>query len=232
MLFHFGYPPLMKRMYENDGEELIKIYRRMKEKGLATSLDFAAIDPNSDAGKTNWRKLLKGVLPYVDFFVPSFEEMCFILDREKYDRLMASGGNMTENLDLEADAMPLAEELLSMGCRAVLIKCGESGMIYKTSSADAWEKVGKRLPIDADAWADKSGIQPIFRVKHVASGTGAGDTSIAAYLLSVLRGRTPDKCAEVAAAEGACCVTAFDALSGLKQLDELEELLSTGKSPV
>jgi len=204
----------------------------MKEKGLATSLDFAAIDSNSDAGKTDWKKLLKGVLPYVDFFVPSFEEMCFILDREKFDRLMASGGNMTENLDLEADAMPLAEELLSMGCRAVLIKCGESGMVYRTSVREAWEKVGTRLEVDVDAWADRSGFQPIFKVDHVASGTGAGDTSIAAYLLSVMRGRTPDKCAEIAAAEGACCVTAFDALSGLKQLDELEKLLCAGKAPV
>ncbi len=232
VLFHFGYPPLMKKMYENDGEELIKMYRRMKEKGLATSLDFAAVDPNSDAGKTDWKKLLRGVLPYVDFFVPSFEEMCFILDRDKYDKLMASGGNMTANLDLETDAMPLCEELLSMGCRAVLIKCGESGMIYRTSSREAWEKPGSRLPLDIDAWADRSGIQPIFRVSNVASGTGAGDTSIAAYLLSVMRGRTPDKCAEIAAAEGACCVTAFDALSGLKQLDELEKLLCAGKSPV
>ena len=31
-LFHFGYPPLMQKMYEKDGEELVKLFKKMKEK--------------------------------------------------------------------------------------------------------------------------------------------------------------------------------------------------------
>ena len=67
VLFHFGYPPLMKRMYENDGSELAFIFRRMKAKGIATSLDMAAVDPTSEAGRADWRKILENVLPYTDF---------------------------------------------------------------------------------------------------------------------------------------------------------------------
>ena len=35
-------------------------------------------------------------------------------------------------------------------------------------------------------------------------------------------------CVALACAEGACCVTTYDALSGLKPLDELEERIRKG----
>ncbi len=227
VLFHFGYPPLMKRMYAEEGRELEAMFRRMKEHGIATSLDLAAIDPSSEAGKADWRGILQRVLPYVDFFVPSFEELCFMLDRERYHRLNR-GGDMTEGLDLQAEAMPLAEMLIGMGCRAVLIKCGTSGMVYKTAGIGAMKTVGSRLTLDAARWADQAGTQPCYKADIVRSGTGAGDTSIAAYLTAVLRGYDPARCAALAAAEGACCVTAYDALSGLKPIDELNERIQSG----
>ena len=83
-LFHIGYPPVMRRLYEADGAELAAILRRMKEKNIATSLDMTNVDPNSEAGKLDWVKILENVLPYTDFFVPSFEELCFMLDRQRY----------------------------------------------------------------------------------------------------------------------------------------------------
>ena len=43
-LFHFGYPPLMKNMYNNDGEELLKLFQKVKKSGTATSLDLAAVE--------------------------------------------------------------------------------------------------------------------------------------------------------------------------------------------
>ena len=227
VLFHFGYPPLMRNMYINGGEELRKMFRRMKVHGIATSLDLAAVDPGSEAGQVDWRGLLRSVLPDVDFFVPSFEELCFMLDRERFDRLN-TGGDITEGLDVRREALPLAEELISMGCRAVLIKCGTSGMVYKTARAEALASTGARLPLDTEAWADREGIQPCFRADTVRSGTGAGDTSIAAFLTGVLRGYGPAECAALAAAEGACCVTAYDALSGLKSVEELAGRISAG----
>ena len=227
-LFHFGYPPLMRRAWEKDGTELTALFRRMKEKGIATSLDLAAVDPGSPAGQADWEKILAGVLPYVDFFVPSFEELCWMLDRERYDRLAAGGGDMTDGLDPETEAMPLAERALSMGCRAALIKCGISGMLLRTADRPAMDRVGPRLELDTAAWSSQTVLQPCFKADIVRSGTGAGDTSIAAFLAAMLSGRKPADCLKLACAEGACCVTAYDALSGLKPLDELEERIRKG----
>ena len=228
VLFHFGYPPLMRRTWENNGAELIALFRRMKEKGIATSLDLAAVDPNTPAGQADWEKILSGVLPYVDFFVPSFEELCWMLDRERYNRLASDGGDITDGLDMEAEALPLAERLLSMGGRIVVIKCGTSGMLLRTAGKETVAGVGSRLELNADEWSGRTVFQPCFKADIVRSGTGAGDTSIAAFLAAVLSGRDPASCIALASAEGACCVTAYDALSGLKPLDELEERIRKG----
>ena len=36
-------------------------------------------------GKLDFRTILKRVLPFTDIFVPSIEELMFMLDRDKYD---------------------------------------------------------------------------------------------------------------------------------------------------
>lgn len=84
-LFHFGYPPLMKQFYRNDGRELETLLRTVKEAGVAVSLDLAAVDATSDAGQANWQRILERALPWVDFFVPSAEELCFMLDPLRYE---------------------------------------------------------------------------------------------------------------------------------------------------
>lgn len=227
-LFHFGYPPLMKKMYENDGAELAAIFRRMKDRGIATSLDLAAVDPESEAGKADWRRILTGVLPHTDFFVPSFEELCFMLNRPRYDELAAMGGDMTAGIDMEADVKPLAKQCLAQGCKAVLIKCGTSGMYYCTGEEAAMKQVGSRLGLNAALWAAREGVQPCFKADQVLSGTGAGDTSIAAFLQAVMLGKAPEGCTALAAAEGACAVTAYDALGGLKTIEQLEARIASG----
>lgn len=224
-LFHFGYPPLMRRMFENSGAELQKIFVSVKAHGIATSLDLAAVDPNSAAGKVDWIAVLKNTLPYVDFFVPSFEELCFMLDREKYEKLSSLGGDMAEKLDIMRDAKPLAEKALSFGCKTVLIKCGTAGMYFRSGRVT---DVGERLSLDAESWSDKEIVQPCFKAEKVLSATGAGDVSIAAYLTAIMRGKPPEAAVGLAAAEGACAVTTYDALSGLKSLEELEDKIARG----
>ena len=204
------------------------MFRRMKSLGIATSLDLAAVDPNSAAGKADWKAILASVLPDTDFFVPSFEELCFMLDRPRYDRLAAKGGDMTFSLDMEAEVKPLAQMCLAMGCRTILIKCGVSGMYFCTADEASIAQIGSRLQLDIDMWANRQGIQPCFRADRVRSGAGAGDTSIAAFLMAVLQGKDPAECAALAAAEGACCVTSYDTLSGLRSLEELESRIAAG----
>ena len=227
-LFHFGYPPLMRRMYEAGGAELAALLRRVKAREIATSLDFAAIEPDSDAGKADWRGILERVLPDTDFFLPSFEELCYMLDRPRYERLTAPGGDVTERLDMERDVKPLAALALDMGCRVILVKCGMSGMYFRAADSAALEHVGRRIGLDTEQWGGREGVQPCFRVNTVRSATGAGDASIAAFLSAALAGKGPRDCAALAAAEGACSVTVYDALSGLRPLDELDQRIAAG----
>lgn len=229
-LLHFGYPPLMQKMYAADGCELEALMRRAKQAGAATSLDMAAVDPRSSAGQADWQSILARVLPWVDFFVPSFEELCFMLDRARYDRLAqaSTGDEMISVIDWERDVRPLAARTLALGCRMVLIKCGSKGLYYRTSDTEAMRVLAKQLSLPEAGWIGCEGTQGCFVPERIASGTGAGDTSIAAFLTAVLSEKPVATCVQLAAAEGACCVTAYDALSGLCTLDELAQRINNG----
>lgn len=229
-LLHFGYPPLMRSIYKNAGEELLNIMKTAKSLGVATSLDMAMVDASSDAGQTDWKLILEGVLPYVDFFVPSVEELCFMIDKPKFEELQkrANGGDITDVLDIKRDVRPLADWCISKGARVMLIKCGTPGIYYRTSASAALNDIGSKAELDIYKWADKEGFEKSYVPDRVLSGTGAGDTSIAAFLTSMLEGCTIEECVQLAAATGASCVSAYDALSGLKPLDELRSKIAAG----
>lgn len=228
-LFHFGYPSIMKKMYQDNGRELLEMLRRVKELNTATSLDLAAVDEKSEAGKADWGKILEKILPYVDFFVPSVEELCYMLDRSRYEEWSerAAGKDMTEVLTPD-DVKPLAEKAISMGAKVALIKCGALGMYYKTTKGDKIRVLCKNLDLDTDAWVDKEGFERSFVPEKILSATGAGDTSIAAFLVSILEGNGIEEAVQMALATGACCLTGYDALSGLKPLSELRKKIDRG----
>lgn len=229
-LFHYGYPSVMASMYRNEGSGLVRMMKKVKEAGVATSLDLAVVDENSEAGREDWNKILKKVIPYVDFFVPSVEELCFMLDRKLFAqwRERAKGKEITSVLDIENDVKPLADLCMSYGAKVLLIKCGATGMYYRTAEKDVLQQVGARMELDLEQWADKEGFEKSFVPECVLSGTGAGDTSIAAFLTAVLEGSSPKEAVSLAAAEGASCVTAFDALGGIRTLNELREKIAAG----
>jgi Sugar kinases, ribokinase family len=229
-LFHFGYPTLMKSMYENVGEELVRLMKRMKEKEIATSLDMSAVDAESKAGQVDWESILERVIPYVDFFVPSVEELCFMLDRKRFEQWQqrAQGRDVTEILDVEEDVKPLAEKCMQLGAKVLLIKCGAPGMYYYTAKEETLEKVGRRVQLDIKGWAGKRGFERSYIPDKIVSGTGAGDTSIAAFLTAMLENYSLKESLQLATATGASCVTAFDALSGLKPFEELKEKIKQG----
>ncbi len=229
-LFHFGYPSLMRKMYLNEGEELLEMLKKAHSCGMATSLDFAAIDPDAEAGQVNWLSLLTKVLPEVDFFVPSVEELCFMLDRDRFDewKERAAGGDVCDVLDLDQDIRPLADTCMKLGCKAVLIKCGAPGMYLRTGTKELLDQISPRLELDTTVWADQDFFEKSYKPDRILSGTGAGDTSIAAFLTSILNGDTPEWAAKYAAATGASCITELDAISGLKTLPELKEKILAG----
>lgn len=229
-LFHFGYPSVMRSMYINNGDELLKLLRRAKSAGMATSLDMSAVDPDSEAGKIDWKPILKRVLPEVDFFVPSAEELCAMLDRDRlndwYDR--AKGTDVCGVLDPEADIRPLARMCVEMGAGVVLLKCGAPGMYLYTADAARLRAVSEKLCLNAELWARQDFFEPSYAADRVVSATGAGDTSIAGFLTSILNGDDPQKAVRLAAAVGACCVTEADSLSGIPSLETIEQRIENG----
>ena len=78
-----------------------------------------------------------------------------------------------------------------------------------------------------DEWSNKRIFSPATNRKR-SFGNRGGDTSIAAFLTALLEGRGPKECIRLAAAAGACCVTAYDALSGLKSIEEMTAKISSG----
>ncbi len=109
--FHFGYPPLMRRMYVDGGVELAEIFRRAKQKGLTTSLDMSLPDSNGDSGRADWLSILAQVLPHVDYFVPSQEEAVIL----------------TRSSD------PAAKSL-ELGAKNVILKRGTMGLFWTDGS--------------------------------------------------------------------------------------------------
>lgn len=229
-LLHFGYPPIMRSMFENDGEELVKLLKRAKEAGLATSLDLAAVDADSPAGKADWKKILQNVIPYVDFFVPSIEELCFMIDRPRFEEWQqrAGDGDITEILEIERDIKPLAKQCMSYGAKVLLLKCGAPGMYYCSADEEVLQKIGAKVSLNVSDWAGKEGFEKSYEPELVLSGTGAGDTSIAAFLTAMTEGECLEVAVKLATATGALCVASYDSLGGLKPLAEVKEKIAAG----
>ncbi|MEI1257023.1 carbohydrate kinase family protein [Blautia sp. JLR.GB0024] len=229
-LFHFGYPPLMKKMYEDTGSELVRMMKYMKAQGTATSLDLAFVDGESDAGAADWKEILSRVLPYVDFFVPSIEELCFMLDRDRYEAWKTKAGDedISFSLDVQRDIRPLADKCMELGAKVLLLKCGAPGLYYRTTEVKRLEGLETALGISAEDWSDREGFEASYQPERVLSGTGAGDTTIAAFLTAMLEGYPFEMCIHLAAAEGASCVEAYDALGGIRPLKELASRIEKG----
>ena len=190
-LFHLGYPPVMKRMFETNGAELIEIFQRVKDLGVTTSLDMALPDPNSAAGRADWAAIVQAVMPYVDVFLPSIEEILYMLRRATYDELSHS----REDAGLLAAITPslltdLSSQLLEMGGKIIGFKLGDRGLYLRTADQPAIESLGLAWPSDPAAWTDKELWAPCFQVDVVGT-TGAGDATIAGFLSALLRDFSP-----------------------------------------
>jgi sugar/nucleoside kinase (ribokinase family) len=227
-LFHFGYPPLLERMYENRGAQLVDVFRSVKELGVTTSLDMAVFDPASAAGRADWVAILGAVMPYVDIFVPNIEETLFTLRRDIYDDLVKQAGG-PEILPQVTPRLlsDMGQQVLEMGAKIVGLKLGDRGFYLCTAAAADIEALGAARPSDAFDWADKELWVPCFRV-GVRGTTGAGDATVAGFLSALLRDLSPEKAVTAAVAVGACNVEAADALSGLRPWDDTWRRVDSG----
>ncbi len=223
-LFHFGYPPLMKRMIQENGAELIAMVRRARETGATISLDMCMPDPNTLSGRVDWREILAATLPYVDIFLPSLDETIFMLYPERRQEIATVDPAATPSL-----LSDISGHLLKMGPSVVGLKMGSLGLYLRTGSAEQWHGRGRGCPAELGPWVQRELWAPCFHA-NVVGTTGSGDTTIAGFLAAFLRGHGPEECVTIACAVGACNVEAADALSGLWSWEGTLDRLRAGWS--
>jgi sugar/nucleoside kinase (ribokinase family) len=215
-LFHLGYPPLMRRLYQNEGAELIEIYQRVKELGITTSLDMSLPDPASESGRVCWRMVLERLLPLVDIALFSAEEAMFMLDRPRHERLLerAAGDDLLAVYGGE-ELSWLGRTMLDGGAAMAAVKCGHRGFYLRVAGGERLRRMGAAKPESIEEWAGRELLEEVFTVDKVVSATGAGDAAIAGFLAAFLRGLGPEDSLKTACCVGAQCVQAPDALSGV-----------------
>ena len=220
-LFHFGYPPLMRRMYADGGRELSTMLRKVKDAGVATSLDLAHIDRGSEAGRVDWRALLQMALQDVDLFVPSLDEVFPVLQPERFlEATRTDEGGFMSSVDT-ALLSALSDELLEMGAAVVTLKMGDQGIYMRTTSDP--ERL-KRIPTLClnEAWLGRELLAPAYRVEVVGT-VGAGDCAIAGLIAGIVRCQTPEAALSSGVAAGGANVEKADAISGVPEWPVLQE---------
>lgn len=223
-LTHIGYPPVMRRMYVDGGRELVKLLSICKSTGATTSLDLCMIDPNGENGRVDWQQILADVLPYVDAFVPSLDELLLMWDPPAY----ASRRDGTSKGVPISYFQTMAGWALALGARIVLLKAGTQGIYVRTASADRMIKVGRAAPPDTANWAGRELWAAPFEPDQLVTTTGAGDAAVAGFLAGLLRGATIEESLVMACAAGCCCVEAADTTSGVRTWDETRARIATG----
>jgi sugar/nucleoside kinase (ribokinase family) len=227
-LFHFGYPPIMKLMFANGGTHLAEVFRRAKATGVTTSLDMALPDPSSAAGLADWVAILKATLPNVDIFLPSIEEILYMLRREIYNQLCQTMGSPNFLPLITPELLSdLSQELLELGAKIVCLKLGERGLYLRTADQAAIESLGRACPAKPAVWANKELWTACFKVELVGAA-GSGDATIAGFLSALLRDLTPAEAVTAAVAVGACNVEAVDTLSGIRLWTETMDRMAAG----
>ena len=225
-LFHFGYPPLMEKVYANDGQELALIFEQAKATGATTSLDMALPDPAGPSGRIDWSAVLEKTLPHCDLFLPSAEELTFMWRRDTFDALLARAGNSDLLAQMSGELLSdLARRSIDAGAAVVVIKCGYLGAYIRTAGQERLASVGRAQVGDLDDWAHRELFEPSYHVANMVSATGSGDSAIAGFLAAYLNGCGVADAMRYACAVGAQNVQVRDAVSGIKSWAETTEFV-------
>jgi sugar/nucleoside kinase (ribokinase family) len=208
-----------------------------------------ALGSTASSVDVDWRTFFRNILPFVDLFTPSIEEVleCGIID-EPWARTMKPQ-DVAGDLDL---LKKVVNVVMSFGPAILLLKLGEKGLYLRTR-ADLVDFCGAGLGKGFDvglspsdraekykAWSGTELYSPVFDVDCVGT-LGAGDCTIAAMISCIgcdsktaaAMGESapwiePSRAMQLACAVGACNVEAHDAHSGLLPLVEVSKRIARG----
>lgn len=183
-LLHLGYPTLLPRLWHREGEPWEQLLRRAAAHEVATSVDFATLDPGSDAANQDWGALLRRVLPLTDVITPSTDDVAGLLG--------------LPCPSTPAECIDLASHLIGLGAGVVLLTHGAEGLVAASSTS---ARLGSGSPLlrgRAASSCDRAFWVPSAEVT-VRTTTGAGDAATAGFLAALLEGRSLLECGIAAA---------------------------------
>ena len=151
-----------------------------------------------------------GALVFADTKLPNFRKLTLADLKEALPLIHTITPNEDEARYFTGKEEPeeMADVLLGYGVRNVIIKLGAQGCYLKNACGSV------RLPA--------------YPVKAV-DATGAGDNLVAGYVSEILQGKTPEEALAFGNACGAICATAVGAGAGLKNREQVVELMKTGR---
>lgn len=229
-LMLFGYPPWMRRLYQDTGRELARILKKTKDLNTTTALDLSLPDVNSYAGQQDWKAILKEWVPLTDIMLPSAEEIFYFLYKDQF--LQKKGGlgpreSVLDHLTVKEIAT-VGNDLIAMGTAIAMIKCGHRGLYIRTSDKQRLKQLGSAGCADLDNWANRELWFPVYQEERFVGALGSGDSAIAGFLAAFIRGHTIESCLRYANAAGSMNVTVPDGLSWNKGFEDLTRRINAG----
>jgi len=225
-LFHFGYPPLMDALWSDGGVKLRELLERARGQRATVSLDMTLPDPGAPAGKADWRAILSAVLPFVDIFVPSIEELLFMLEPQIYSHIAerTAGGDIIDAIP-DGEYGRIAGKVLAMGVKVLLVKAGHKGAYLHTGDLEELNssalRLSDRVGCPQGAWI------PPFPVEsgRFRNASGAGDCAVAGFLAALLKNENIMTAGQYAMMAGRDNLYGQDALSGLVEWSHMSKSL-------
>lgn len=161
-----------------DPETITKILKTARENGVVTFADMVPM-----TGGETLEDIVQA-LPWLDYFLPNLEEAAMLTGCSDPDEI--------------------ADSLLQLGIKNVVIKLGKDGCLFKNSK--------KRI------------VTPAFAVNAVDT-TGAGDNFAAGFITAVLDGMEPEDCCTFANAVAAVSTEAVGATEAVRSRRQIEKFL-------
>lgn len=159
---------------------MISLFERAKENHMLICADMVA----PKKGETLHD--IEHALKYIDYFFPNYDE----------------GKNLTGHDDPEE----IADVLLNLGVKNVILKIGKRGCLVKN--------------------AEGSFIVPAYSGAKCIDTTGAGDNFASGFISGLLEGRTLRECAVMANCAASLAIEAVGATNGLMSREKFNERMS------
>jgi sugar/nucleoside kinase (ribokinase family) len=229
-LMLFGYPPWMKKLYENTGKELTGILKKTKELGTTIALDLSLPDVDGYGDNIDWYSIVKNWIPLSDIMVPSAEEIFYFLYKEKFLEKKAKLGPKESVLDhmTVKEISTMGNDLLQMGTAIAMIKCGHRGLYIRTADKGRLMKMGAAKCSDLENWTNRELWFPVYQEEKFVGALGSGDAAIAGFLSAFVWNHSIESCLRYANAAGSMNVTVPDGLTWNKGFDDLTRRIASG----